>query len=266
MKQLRLGLNIIQMLTKDRMYYPGRLFADVTAMLMRFGVLVLLYWYVYRVKGGSIAGTDFSMVAWSMFFYFSFSVLRLRDIYLSIMQDIKSGNVETLFTKPISYLGFRMYWQLGYGLYSCAIIFPVGFLIMALTVGIPATMHSWFFVLTAIAVVIGAHILQLILYAIVGLLAFWIEDVKPVFWIVDKAVMILGGSYLPVALFPPIMYKLAILSPFGATQFITHTVYPSWGTMWLQLLAIQLFWIVLLAMVLFGLFASAKKHVSVNGG
>jgi len=119
---------------------------------------------------------------------------------------------------------------------------------------------------TVFLIFIGASILSLILYSIVGLLAFWIEGVNPVFWMVDKAVMILGGSYLPVALFPPFMYKLAIYSPFGASQFVTHTVYEQWQSEWLMLVGIQGFWILVLALVVYIMFEKAKEKVSVNGG
>ena len=37
----------------------------------------------------------------------------------------------------------------------------------------------------------------------IGLLAFWLEEVSPVFWIVQKAIFILGGLFLPIDFFPP---------------------------------------------------------------
>jgi ABC-2 type transport system permease protein len=97
-------------------------------------------------------------------------------------------------------------------------------------------------------------------------MAFWIEDINPIFWMVDKMVMILGGSYLPVALFPSFMYKIALYSPFGASQFITHTVYESWKTNWFLLISIQIFWIVILSILAYIVFLKARKKVSVNGG
>ena len=83
---------------------------------------------------------------------------------------------------------------------------------------------------------------------------------------VDKTVMILGGSYLPIALFPAFMYKLALYSPFGASQFVTHTVHKTWQTTWYQLIGIQIFWIILSGIIVYFMFEKAKKKVSVNGG
>lgn len=266
MKEIRLAGQIVKTLVKDRIQYPGRLLVDTFGIIARCGVLLILYSFVFKLNNGTINGTTFLFAAWSIFFYFAFSVSRLRDIPLKIMQDVQTGNVEVLFSKPISYLSYRMWWAVGSGLYSFVLITILGFAALAFIIGIPPTMAAPIFIPTLILVIIMGSILTLFLYSVVGLLAFWMEDITPIFWMVDKAVMILGGSYLPIALFPPFMYKLALYSPFGASQFITHTVYENWQTNWYQLIGIQLFWIVFFVLVVYFMFERAKKKVSVNGG
>jgi len=266
LKKFRLPGKIIKTLIKDHVQYPSRLVVDTLAIISRCVVLIFLYWSVFKLNNGTINGTTFIFVAWSMFFYFTFSVLHLRDISRLMMQDIQTGNIEVLLSKPVSYLSYRMWWQIGSGLYSFLVIIILGTIVLGLTVGFPATMGTSIFIPTLILTVVCGIILSLYLYAIIGLLAFWIEDILPVFWIVDKTVMILGGSYLPIALFPPLMKKIALYTPFGASQFITHTVYETWQINWYQLVGIQLFWIVLLGAFVYFLFKKAKQKVSVNGG
>ena len=266
MQAIRLGSKIVETLVRDRIYYPGRLIVDTFGIIARCGVLLVLYWYVFNLNDGVINNTTYIVAAWSMFFYFAFSVFRLRDISRAIMQDVQSGNIEILFSKPVSYLAYRMWWQVGAGLYPFLVISLAGAIVLALIVGLPATMSVSIFVPTVVLVVLLGTLLSLFLYAIVGLLAFWIEDINPVFWIVDKTVMILGGSYLPVALFPDLMYKIAVWSPFGASQFITHTVYETWATEWVMKIGIQALWILVAAIIVFILFAKAREKVSVNGG
>ena len=266
MKAIRLGNKIVRTLVRDRIYYPDRLIVDTFGIIARCGVLLVLYWYVFQLNDGVINNTTYIVAAWSMFFYFAFHILRISGIARMIMQDVQSGNVEILFSKPVSYLAYRMWWQVGAGLYPFLVISLVGAIVLALIVGLPATMSVGIFIPTVILVVFLGTLLSLFLYAIVGLLAFWIEDINPVFWIVDKAVMILGGSYLPVALFPDFMYKIALWSPFGASQFITHTVYETWATEWVMKIGIQVFWILVAAIIVSVLFAKAREKVSVNGG
>jgi ABC-2 type transport system permease protein len=266
MKAIRLGNKIVQTLVRDRIYYPNRLILDTFSIIARCGVLLVLYWHVFSLNDGVINNTTYIVAAWSMFFYFAFSVFRLRDISRAIMEDVQSGNIKILFSKPVSYLAYRMWWQVGAGLYQFLVILLVGAIVLALIVGLPATISVGIFVPTIILVTFLGTLLSLFLYAFVGLLAFWIEDINPVFWIVDKTVMILGGSYLPVALFPKFMYKIALWSPFGACQFITHTVYETWAREWVMKIGIQFFWIIATTIIVSVLFAKAREKVSVNGG
>ena len=182
------------------------------------------------------------------------------------MEDVQTGNIELLFSKPISYIFYRVWWQIGSGVYSFLVITITTTIGLGLIIGFPSTMTIGIFLPTFILSFIFGMILSLFIYGIIGLLSFWIEDINPVYWIVDKAVMILGGSYLPIALFPPFLYKLSLYSPFGASRLITHTVYESWRGNWYILIFIQIFWIVIMGGVFYLLFQKAKKKVSVNGG
>lgn len=266
MNGTRLGYKILGILFKDQVYHPGRLVVDLSAIVARCGVLLGLYWYVFQLRGGEVGGVSYPSIAWSIFFYFMFSLLRLREISQMIMMDVRSGNIETLLSKPVSYLSYRAWWQIGTGLYSFFAISIIGGALLFLLIGIPDAMRFPMFLPTLFFVFLGSALLSLALYFIVGLLAFWIDDIQPVFWMVDKSVMILGGSYLPVALFPPMMYQLALWSPFGASRFITHAAYDSWQSEWLGLLGIQMLWTVILSVIVSVLFSLAKRRVSINGG
>jgi ABC-2 type transport system permease protein len=266
MKKIRFAYKIITTLLRDRTQYRGRLFVDTASLTVRCGVLLVLYYYVFELKGGEVNNTPFILIAWSMLFYFIFMTFRLRDIARNIMHDVQSGTVEILFSKPISYIAYKMWWQIGSGMYSFLLGAVVGSAALISIVGIPHTMMIVPFIPSLLLALIGGIILTLLTYTTVGLLSFWIEEVSPIYWIVDKAVMILGGSYLPVALFPDLMYKFAVYSPFGASQFITHTVYESWHNNWYVLLSIQYLWILILTMVMIIMFKYAQQKVSVNGG
>lgn len=264
--KFKLPAVMVRVLVKDRIRYPGRLFVDTTNMLGRCGVLLLLYWYVFRLKAGVINGATFIVVAWSIFFYFSFLLLQLRSLAREMMKDVRSGNVELMLVKPISYIWYRVWWQIGTGMYSFIIVTLLALIILVPVLGIPQTMSSGLFLFTFIPTFLFGIILCLLIYSIVGLLSFWIQDINPVCWIIDKFIMILGGSWFPVALFPPFLYKISTWSPFGASYFITRTMYDSWQNEWLYFLSIQLFWIVLFSFTLYFLFRKVRTMVSVNGG
>ncbi len=266
MKKLRLAGKIITTLIKDQWHYRSRLIADLVLMFVRCGILLVLYSYVFRLKGDVIHGANFVTVAWSIFFYFALSTLRLRDVARLIMQDVQSGAVETIFTKPISYIFYRMMWQIGAGISSFVVAFIAGSVALLFFVGAPETMFVGIFVPSFIITFFAAVVLNLILYVIIGFISFWIEDINPIFWLVDKTIMILGGAFFPVALFPDFLYKMAIWSPFGAAQFITHTVNASWQYQWYMLVGMQIMWICVAGFILFWVSKRAQKRVSINGG
>lgn len=266
MKEIRFGFNIFRFLLKDSLHYPSRVIVETMGVLARCGILLLLYSYVFRISGGSLHDTTFMVVAWSMFFYFASSVLRIRGIASKIMNDVKSGHVEMLFSKPVRYILYRMWWQVGSGLYPFLVIASGGTLAMILLVGVPESMTSGMFLLTFLMTFLFGVFLSLCLYTAVGLFAFWMEDISSLFMVIDKAVMVLGGSYLPIALFPNIMYTIAVWSPFGASMFVTHTVYDSWAVEWYKLVGIQVVWLCVFVGVVYFMFRRAEKRVFVNGG
>lgn len=266
MKEIRIAIKIIQTLVKDSIHYPSRLYANMFIISARLGILLLLYSYVFKINGGTVNGVSFVVVAWSIFFYFIFLNFNLRRLSKFMSEDIQSGNIEMFLSKPISYLTYKVWWTFGFGFYNFLFIGTLGFIIMALIIGIPESMTIGLFIPTLLVEFILTSILTIIIYGIIGIIAFWVEDINPVYWIIDKFVMILGGSFLPIALFPDFLYKISIYSPFGASMFVSHMVYDSWQYSWYKFMGMQVFWIVVLGLFMIWLFKKAKNKVSVNGG
>ena len=200
-----------------------------------------------------------------MFVYFCIMILNLRRLDKLIMTDVKSGNVEMFMNKPINYLKISFYKVIGQGLFSFLFISLIGSFLMILILGFP-TVNLKVFIPTFILTFILGQIIALLLYGIIGIMAFFIEDITPLHWIVDKFVMILGGSYLPVSMFPTFMKVLAFASPFGAVNFATSTVYESWNTEWIYRLLLQLGWVVILGIILYVLYNKSKEKAMINGG
>ncbi|AHF94579.1 hypothetical protein OPIT5_21280 [Opitutaceae bacterium TAV5] len=240
--------------------------AEAFVLVFRCGLLLFVYAYTYQAKGGNIAGQQYEVIAWSMFIYFMFSSMKLRRITPVLIQDIQSGNIEMLINRPIPYIRYRMLYQIATGFVPVICVVPAAIVLMGLSVGLPPIMYSSIFWWTLPVVLMGCITLSLLVYSILGLIAFWIEEPTPLFWIADKSVMILGGSFLPVAFFPPLMKILAIYSPFGACLLLTHMTSDTWTGEALKLIGIQWAWITLLFTVLLWLNQKAHKKLSVNGG
>jgi len=265
MKKIKFPLTVIKIFMKNQMQNKTYLLLDLFNIISRCLIVFLLYGYVYKINNGIINGTDYKTILWSMFMYFAFMILNVRRIHKSIMDDVKSGNVEVFLNKPINYIFLSFYKNIGQGIYSFLVISILGSIALFILVGFPEV-NLLIFIPTFIITLILGTILGLIMYAIIGILAFFIEDVRPIHWIVDKTVMVLGGSYLPVAFFPPFMKLLAFVSPFGAINFISSTVYSSWNNEFIIRILLQLLWILLFGLLLVFVYKKARSKAMINGG
>ena len=265
MKKIKFGLNVIKIIMKNQIQDRTNLLLDIFNMFSRCFIIFLLYAYVFKLNGGLINGVDYPTTMWSMFIYFCIMILNIRRIDNLIMQDVKSGNIELFMNKPTSYLSLSFLKVIGQGIFSFIFISLLGTAIMILFVGIP-NIDLKIFIPTFILSLVLGQILGLMIYGIIGLMAFFMQDNRPLHWIVDKFVMILGGSYLPISMFPPLLKWIAFISPFGAVNFATSTVYASWNNEYLIRLGLQVIWIIIFGLILNFVYKKSKKKAMINGG
>lgn len=265
MKKIKFSITVIKIFMKNQMQNKTYILLDIFNMLSRCLIVFLLYSYVFNLSGGSINGISYTTTLWSMFIYFCIMTLNIRRIHSLIMNDVKNGNVEMFINKPVNYVLLSFYKSLGQGLYSFLVISILGTVAMLLFVGVPE-LNLAIFIPTLIITIILGQILGLIIYSTIGLLSFFMQDVRPIYWITDKFVMVLGGSYLPIALFPPFMKVLAYVSPFGAINFASSTVYDYWNNEFLIRITMQFGWIIVFGLLLVFVFDKAKKKAMINGG
>ena len=265
MRKIRFSFTVIKIFMKNQMQNKSYLLLDFFNMFSRCVLVFLLYGYVFKINGGNINGSDYETTLWSMFIYFCIMTLGTRRIDSLIQQDVKSGNVEMFLNKPVNYVTLTFYKILGKGIYSFVVISLVGSIVMVLLVGLP-NMNLLIFIPTFILTFVLGTFLGLIIYSIIGLLSFFMQDSRPIHWVVDKLVMVLGGSYLPIAFFPPFMKFFAFISPFGAINFTSSTVYSSWNNEFPIRLGIQIIWIVVFAILLKFTYNKAREKSMINGG
>ncbi len=258
--------SIVTIAIKDRAYHPGRLVVQTIAYFVRVGILIMLYAYAFRYAGGSMLGVDVATAAWSMSAYFVFLSLQMRGIFQNINEDVKSGAVEALLSKPISYLWYRGLFQFGSGFLNGVISLIAALLFLVPLVGLPSLSFDGLWLVRFGVIACLGTILAGLIYTAVGLCAFWIENARPVYWIVDKSIMVLGGSYIPVALFPHHVRALAEYSPFGASMFVTHAFYQDFSEKWVILVIMQLTWVACTGVLVSYLYRRARRVVSINGG
>ena len=265
MKKIRFALTVVKIFMKNQMQDRTNLILDIFNMVSRCLIVFLLYAYIFKLNGGVINGVDYKTTMWSMFIYFCIMILNIRRLDNIIMNEVKSGNVEMFMNKPTNYLLISFMRVIGQGIFSFLFISILGSIIMALFVGI-SNLNLPIFIPTFIITLFLGQVLGLLVYGIIGLMAFFIQDVRPIHWIVDKFVMILGGSYLPISMFPNFMKVIAYASPFGAINFASSTVYDSWNNEFITRILLQFMWIFIFGILMNYIYKKSKEKAMINGG
>jgi viologen exporter family transport system permease protein len=239
---------------------PGKTYAGIVFLFVILGVFSALWRAVGA--GGSGSGTRETMVwylAMTEWVLFSAPLL-----HFDVEADVRRGDVAYQIARPVSYLGSH----LARGIGAMVLRAPV-LLAAACAAGVvfggrpphPAAIVRIVVIGAAAAVVMSAW------YVSIGLLAFWLGDIAPVYWIWQKLTFVLGGLLLPLSFYPDVVVRIATFTPFpalltGPASFVLGR--PLFGT--IKLLGLLTLWFVVASVLAVALFRRATRTLQLNGG
>jgi ABC-2 type transport system permease protein len=139
-------------------------------------------------------------------------VFSTPQVHFRIADEVRRGDVVYQLTRPVSYLGSHYARAVG----QLCLRAPV--------VGVAATSYAYLLSgpppvgLAVIGLAGGlglvASLVWVAFYLLLGLSAFWVEEIQPLHWVWQKATFILGGLMLPLAYCPPGLQRFAAFTPF----------------------------------------------------
>lgn len=132
-------------------------------------------------------------------------------VHLDVQEAIRRGDIVYQLGRPVSYVGAAFAEGLGLLVARAPLLGATAFVCaFAFTRWIPPLGALAF----AVPFGLAASGLLTGLYLGIGLLAFWIEDIAPVYWVWQKLLFVFGGLMLPIRLYPDLMQRLAGYTPF----------------------------------------------------
>ncbi len=231
-------------------------------------IFVQLWSFIYGESGTSSVINGYSLE--QMIWYLIITELivtcaRNRLIITSIGNEIKSGGIAYKLNRPYSFYLYNITTFMGKSTWMLMFMFPIGLVMGLCFVGIVPT-FTWYQILPNILSLILSFLLVWAMFAIVGLLSFWIEDASPFSWILQKFLM-LFGLFFPVEFFPawlqPVIEYSPIYSVFsGPAKLVANF---SWD-LFLKVFISQSVWCVILILIGIGVYNLGKRRVNVNGG
>ena len=215
---------------------------------------------------GTIRGMGLASVLWSLSMYSIYWGLGTRYIFWDISEDVRDGSIEVRLLKPLHYLAWRIAHRLGKQIPMLGQQLLVNSALLLVFVGVPDIVVSWMWAGALLGLFAFGIVLSIFIFTGVGLCAFWIENPAPVMWIVDKFVMIVGGAFVPIALFPNTLRAIAEWSPFGAMMGFSQAFTPDFLQRTPLLFVSQGVWLAIMTCVIMIMWHFAMRRVAINGG
>jgi len=187
---------------------------DVYGRVVFFAVILGVFSSLWRAAAE--AGLPTAIEPRTLVWYLAVTewiALSTPQVHLDIQEAIRAGDVVYRLGRPVSYVGAELASAVG----VLAVRLPV----LGLTAFLCAfAFTGWIPPAPAFAIVVpfgvaGAALLAA-LHVWIGLLAFWLHDVSPVYWVCQKLMFVLGGLMLPLDVYPGVIQRVAVLTPFPA--------------------------------------------------
>jgi len=191
-------------------------------------------------------------------------LLSAPPIHLEIQEAIRRGDVVYRLGHPASFVLAELASGLGLLAVRAPFLGVTAFVCaFAFTGSIPP--------LRALLIVIpfglAASALTTALYLWIGLLAFWLQEVAPVFWLWQKLMFVLGGLMLPLELYPAFIQRAAAFTPFPALLAGPASFVMGKGLIGPGALAGRLvIWSGVAGLVSAAIFRRATSSLTINGG
>ncbi len=169
-------------------------------------------WKLAAAKAGIVSYNP-EQLLWYIAFN-EWILVSLPDIQDEMEKDLRSGRLAYLLPRPISYLGSTFAEALGTLSVNLLVLGGVTFAFTWWQVGALPFASSGLLVASVFGLLAG--IVAILFQMTIGISAFWLHDVNPIYWIWEKLLFMLGGLMLPLAVYPAWMQTLAAWTPFPA--------------------------------------------------
>lgn len=238
-----------------------------TAILGRAGFYGLIL-FVFSRLWNIVIGSEDEAHACNMLWYLALTewvILSIPQVHLDLEKDIRSGDIVYRLPRPTSYLAAQIAEGVGTLLVRASLLGVVGLGFGLLVAGkFPEHPEA---LLAAVPLGLAACMLGMITYCSIGMLAIWLQDVSPVFWVWQKLAFVLGGLVIPLDIYPQWLRSVAEYTPFHALLYATGRVVLGYSPAILLDSALRvLVWLVIATLVLICIYRRGIRDLTINGG
>lgn len=252
---------------RARLAYRADVLAEAPIIMLRIWVMSQFYSATYVSSGVTeFDGLTFIQLIWIMSLIQGFESSATEPSVPRIIEDeVKSGSLAYSLNKPYSYVLYQFATFLGRSFGNMVINLFVCTMVPYFLIGPLHTTLSG--LLIGLGMMFLGYLLYFVISLVIGLLAFWIEDISSIDWLYRSTTIIFGGAILPLALFPDVIKNVAELLPFGQLYYSAARLMVKYDhAFFVKFFSVQLFWLVVFCALAAYLMRKGLKRVSISGG
>lgn len=244
-------------------------FVNTVLSMVSFVIIMIVFYnlwrYMYTNVNSTIAGYTLNQMIWYLICAEIIAMsMNGRHLVAGINNDIRSGKIAYMLTKPYNYYLYSVVNNMG------EVIFKLSFIVL---LTMPASMFllgveylSFAMILPMTLSLVLAGLVASTFYGVIGLSAFWTEDANPFYWMISKF-FLLFGVFFPPEFFPSSIKYIIEYSPiysmFSGTAKLMSQF--SWE-LFLKVTISQVFYTALFIGLGLLVYKKGVRRVNLNGG
>lgn len=256
---------ILGITMKNQLVYVWDFFIRSFFLIVLLYIFVQLWKTTYSATGSlTIGGLGIKEMIWYLIITESIfmAMPRLNE---RIEEEVKGGDIGYRLNRPISYLLYHYVTYMGEGAIRLAVNLVIGVVVGGVALQ-SFPFHTVNLVFASVLTV-GAFTVNYVISMAISLSAFWMEETRGLQFVYNKFILALGGTLIPLDVFPSWLRTVSQWLPFQAISYLPAkaAVASDVSFLWAGVLT-QLAWTILLAVVLSVIFRKGVRRIHVNGG
>ena len=231
-------------------------------------IFIQLWRHIYLDSGRDevIPGYTFEMMIWYLIITeIIMCILQAKGITRPITDEIRSGKIAYHTVRPYNYFSYQVTNFFSIAAFRMTFLTLTGLIIGFAFIGALSTFTTYGILLGIVSLIIGV-LLWVIIFTIIGMAAFWVENSVPYGWVVHKMFLMLV-LFFPPEIFGNTIQTIIIYSPLNAAMAGPARLFVSFSfELFFQTLAIQLFYLITLLALGYYVYAKGAKKVNIYGG
>lgn len=243
---------------KNSFAYRANSFIMMLSVFFSFGVMYFLWASIYR-QGNQIGNYSFNEIITYYIYVTIFELLFVNYVAWDIGEEIKNGHLTNVILKPIKYLEYKFAQNLGTLLYRTILFIPM----IALSIFLLRSfmifpdnqiVYAYFFILAILS-----YVLNFLIYYIIGIFAFWMDDVYGFLFVSLVMISFLQGQWIPLDLLPTWFSTLNNFLPFKYLFYVPVGIVSERIAFDFSIIFITLGWIGMLYLIAYLIYKRGLK-------